>query len=147
MPEVRELGTEHIEPIKSLFAEIFTAEPWNDDWSDPSLLHGYILDLIGNRNSLALGLYEGGELIGLCLGSIMHWCSGIEYYIYEFCVRQTHQGKGLGTLLLQEAERFAKAKGANHIFLQTERGVPAFDFYKKNGFAELDGHVSLVKMF
>ncbi len=31
------------------------------------------------------------------------------------------------------------------IFLQTERNVPAYHFYKKNEFIELAGHVSFAK--
>ncbi|MDE7021980.1 MAG: hypothetical protein K2P23_13935 [Lachnospiraceae bacterium] len=37
---------------KVFFKEIFTKEPWNDDWSDEGQLENYIVDLIGNRNSL-----------------------------------------------------------------------------------------------
>ncbi|WP_330548439.1 GNAT family N-acetyltransferase [Anaerostipes caccae] len=51
MKELKELNIKSIEEIKSLFAEIFTKEPWNDDWSDLAQLHEYIMDLIGNRNS------------------------------------------------------------------------------------------------
>ena len=73
MRELKEININNIEEIKSLFAEIFTKEPWNDDWSDLTQLHEYIMDLIGNSNSLTLGLFENDELIGLSMGSIMHW--------------------------------------------------------------------------
>ena len=46
---IKEVGMEYLEEIKSLYAEIFMSEPWNDDWSDEAQLHQYILDLIGNR--------------------------------------------------------------------------------------------------
>ena len=65
---IKELDIKLIEEIKSLFAEIFTNEPWNDDWSDETQLCEYIMDLIGNRNSLTLGFIEDGELIGLSMG-------------------------------------------------------------------------------
>ena len=145
--QVKQLDNSDIEDIKKLFVEVFTNEPWNDDWSDPEQLHAYITDLTGNRNSLSLGLYENEELIGISLGSIMHWCTGTEYYIYEFCIRTDKQGRGLGTYLLQQAEEYSKKHGATHIFLQTERTVPAYEFYKSNGFAELKEHVSLFKQF
>ena len=56
--ELRELGMDNIEEIKNFFAEVFTKEPWNDDWSNQEQLHAYITDLIGNRNSLGGGLYR-----------------------------------------------------------------------------------------
>lgn len=144
---IKELGIENIEEIKALFYDIFTKEPWNDDWSDENQLHNYMQDLIGNVNSLTFGLYEEDELIGFSLGSIMHWYMGTEYYIYEFCIKTEKQGRGIGTAFINEIEEYAKGKGATHIYLQTERMAPAFDFYMKNGFVELKDHVSLFKMF
>lgn len=145
--EIKELSINNIEEIKSLFYDIFTKDPWNDDWSDRTQLHEYITDLIGNRNSLSLGLYEGNDLIGLSLGSIMHWCTGTEYYIFEFCIKTEKQGKGAGTAFLKRVQDYAISKQITHIFLQTERTVPAYAFYKKNGFTELEDHVSLYKYF
>lgn len=147
MITTKELSVEQIEEIKQLFFEIFTNEPWNDDWSDSTQLHHYLFDLIGNHNSLSLGLYEDDTLIGLALGYIMHWYIGTEYYIFEFCVKTELQGKGLGTKFLNMVEDVAKNKNITHIFLQTERDVPAYRFYQKNDFVELGEHVSLVKNF
>lgn len=105
MIEVRELNINQIEEIKSLFAEIFTNEPWNDDWSDTVQLHAYIMDLIGNQNSLSLGLYDDNQLIGLSLGNIIHWCTGTEYYIFEFCIKTDRQGKRSRNRVLEACGR------------------------------------------
>lgn len=144
---VIKLESDKFDEIKLLFRDIFMNEPWNDDWSDDNQLTEYMLDLMGNRNSLAIGLYDEKELVGFSLGSIMHWCIGTEYYIHEFCIKRGRQHNGLGTLFLNEIETYVKNLGINHIFLQTEKGVPAYEFYKKNGFTELEGHISLVKRF
>ncbi len=145
--ELRTLKIESIEEIKSFFFDIFTKEPWNDDWSDKNQLHAYIMDLIGNPNSLALGLFENGTMVGLSMGNIKHWYSGTEYYIDELCIKTEEQGRGIGTQFLKEIETFIKQKGIKQIFLQTERNVPAYGFYKKNGFFELEDHVSLLYSF
>lgn len=145
--EIKRLESKQLEEIKQLFKSVFMNEPWNDDWSNDEQLTNYMLDLTGNRNSLSIGLYDGGELIGVSLGSIMHWCTGIEYYIYEFFITREHQNKGLGTIFLSEIETYVKQLNVNHIFLQTERNLPAYSFYIKSGFSELEGHASLVKMF
>lgn len=82
--EIRKLGNNQIDEIKTLFKNVFMNEPWNDDWSNEKQLDEYMLDLSGNRNSLSIGLYDGDELVAVSLGSVMHWCTGTEYYIYEF---------------------------------------------------------------
>ena len=143
----KELGNEQRNEIKELFKAVFMNAPWNDDWSDEAQLDSYLDELTGEKSSLTVGLYEDGELIGLSMGCIRHWWQGTEYYIFEFCIRTDKQGSGRGTAFLEDVIRIAKEKGVTHIFLQTERSAPAFGFYRKNGFEELEGHVSLVKFF
>lgn len=143
--ELRTLNDDNIKEITKLFFDVFSKEPWNDDWSDENQLNAYILDLTGNNNSLTLGFYENGVMIGLSMGRVKHWFSGTEYCIDEFCIKTEEQGRGLGRQFLEAVESFIKQKGMSHIFLQTERNMPAYDFYKRNGFHELENHVSLVK--
>lgn len=143
--ELRELNMDDIEEIKTFFVEVFTKEPWNEDWSNEEQLHAYITDLIGNRNSIALGLFENKDMVGLTMGKTIHWCTGTEYYVDEFCIKRKEQGRGLGTQFLEAVEEYIKLKGMTQIFLQTERHVPAYRLYKKNGFIELEDHVSFFK--
>ncbi len=145
MFELRQIGLNEKEPIKKLFQSVFMFDPWNDDWSDEEQLDLYIIDLIGQSNSLTYGLYEGEELIGFSLGFIKHWFSGTEYIIDEFCIKKEKQGSGAGTFFMTEIEKAIKEKGLVHIFLQTDSEVPAYNFYKKNGFVELKTHVSFSK--
>ena len=145
--EIRKLENNQIDEIKTLFKNVFMNEPWNDDWSNEKQLDEYMLDLSGNRNSLSIGLYDGDELVAVSLGSVMHWCTGTEYYIYEFFVARERQGKGVGTEFIKDIIEYVKKLDVNHIFLQTERELPAYSFYQKVGFKELKGHASLVKTF
>ena len=145
MFEIKELTIEEIDIIKSFFKDVFMREPWNDDWSDDEQLHQYITDIIGNRNSLAFGLFEGEQLLGLALGNIKHWYAGTEFFVEEFCVKTEMQGRGLGTNFLSLLEECLKEKEIKTIFLMTGKEMPAFAFYKKNGFEEIINHVSLKK--
>lgn len=143
--ELRELSINEIEMIKRFFAAVFTQEPWNDDWSDEEQLHAYIMDLIGNRNSLAFGLFENDTMVGLSMGEIRHWFTGTEYFINEFCIKTEEQGRGLGSQFLAKIGEHIKAKGITHMFLLTDNDVPAFQFYQKNGFCHLKNSVALFK--
>ena len=62
MPAFKRIGMEEKEAIEALFLHVFSAEPWNDDWSDREQLEGYIRDLAGQASSLTYGLYEDGAL-------------------------------------------------------------------------------------
>lgn len=141
----RKLESDSLELAKELFAGVFCAEPWNDDWSDPQQLHLYMVDLMGQAGSLTFGLFEGEQLVGISMGRIRHWFTGTEYYIDELCIRTDRQGMGLGGLLLEKIEEAIREMGFHHIFLQTSADVPAYGFYQQHGFSELKGHVSMAK--
>ena len=143
--ELRVLTDANLEELTALFASVFTAAPWHDDWSDAEQLRQYILDLTDNRNSLTLGYYDGNEMIGLSMGHIRHWYEGTEYMIDELCVRADRQGRGVGTAFLRDMEDYLRRLGIRRIFLLTERTVPAYCFYQKNGFYELRDNAALVK--
>ncbi len=131
--------------ITELFVSVFTKEPWNDDWSDENQLQLYIHDLIGQKNSLTFGLYEETELIGISMGHVRHWHTGTEYYIDELCISTLKQGKGIGTLFINEIEKACKELDLMHIFLLTENNVPAYEFYKKQKFSECKNNVAFAK--
>ncbi len=143
--EFRRIGIDEKEIIKELFVSVFTIEPWNDDWSNQEQLDAYLVDLIGQSNSLTYGIYEEENLIGVSMGHIRHWYTGTEYYIDEFCIRTEKQGNGIGSLFFDEIEKAIKEIGLTQIFLQTEKTVPAYEFYLKRGFFELKDHVSFGK--
>lgn len=145
MYDFKRLGIEHHNIIKELFKSVFTIEPWFDDWSDENQLDLYLKDLIGQNNSLTYGLFAHEKLIGVSMGHIKHWYSGTEYCIDELCLRTDFQGKGIGTYFLSEIEKNIQKLGLIQIFLQTENTVPAYDFYKKNGFCKMESHVSFYK--
>lgn len=143
--ELIRLSVEDKERIKELFISVFTKEPWNDDWSNEEQLEHYIMELIGNPNSLALGYVDGSELVAMALGHIKHWYEATELYIDELCVRGEMQGKGIGGQFLSEMENYLQSHDINAIFLLTERDVPAYGFYQKQGFCELESNVAFVK--
>ena len=147
MAKLTELGTSDFETIKALFKSVFTQPPWNDDWSDDRQLDEYLLDLMGARMPLVLGLVEKDELIGVSIGSVRHWYEGTEYIIDEFFIRGDMQGKGYGSTFLSLIEEHLRGLGRHIIYLTTERNVPAYGFYKSRGFQDLPNDVALFKAF
>ena len=143
----RRLDPAETKKVKELFKSVFCAEPWCDDWSDEEQLDAYIKDLTGQSYSLAYGLFEGEELIGLSMGHVKHWYSGTEYLIDEFCIRRDRQGRGLGSHFMSKIEEALLEMDLHCIYLQTERDFPAYDFYIKNGFTEVEETVALYKTF
>ena len=143
--ELRRLTGEDRGTVTRLFTDVFTNEPWNDDWSDREQLDAYIRDLTGQSYSLTLGYFDGEVLTSLAMGYIKHWYSGTEYIINELCVDRQRQGQGIGSSFLKAIEEYLSENGISQIFLLTDRNVPAYQFYLKNGFQEQAGNVAFAK--
>lgn len=144
---LKELTIENLNEIRELFRSVFTAPPWNDDWSDEEQLDNYLKDLMCVRTPLILALIKEDEMIGIAIGNIRHWHSGTEYFIEELCIRTDMQKQGHGRKFLRLIEDYLKEHGLHQIFLMTERHVPAYQFYKDLGFEELPEHVSFFREF
>ena len=143
--ELKVLTVQDREIITELFLDVFTHEPWNDDWSDAEQLRAYIADLTGQHYSLTLGFFDQDRLAALSMGHVKHWHTGTEYIIEEFCVARTMQRKGIGASFMKAIASYLAGRGIRQVFLQTEKDMPAYSFYLHNGFRELTGHVSFAK--
>ena len=145
MLSLKKLSISDKENIKELFTSVFTKAPWYDDWSDTNQLDMYINDLVGQGYSLTCGLFADDQPIGISMGYIKHWYRGTEYIINEFCVKTERQGAGAGSFFIAEIEKVIKEMGLKQIFLLTDSNVPAYNFYKKNGFVECTTNVAFAK--
>ena len=139
------LDETYISQMAELYKRSFAGEPWNDDWSDEKQLLEYMAEISGGYHALNFGLVMDGELVALSVGEIRHWWEGTNYNIEEFCVDPKLQGQGIGSSFMKMIETEVKKRDLAGIFLQTDNDKPAFSFYHKNGFFNLDTHVSLYK--
>jgi aminoglycoside 6'-N-acetyltransferase I len=133
------------EDMKKLFLDVFSNDPWFDKWNS-NQLDLYMKDLTENNNSLSLALFdEKEELIGCSLGYIFNWWEGREYFIKEFFISRKKQSQGAGSTFLTLIQDRLRVEGVQHITLATEKDVPAYHFYQKNGFSVLEKSAFLVK--
>ena len=140
-----ELNESYLPQMAKLYREAFAGEPWNDDWSDTKQLNEYMKDISKAYNALNYGLLIDGKLMGMSVGRINHWWEGTNYNIEELCIAPSYQGQGIGSKFLGLIEQCVRGKGLAGIFLQTDSDKPSYYFYHKNGFQDLDMHISLYK--
>ncbi|HAX02980.1 MAG: hypothetical protein A2Y45_06065 [Tenericutes bacterium GWC2_34_14] len=142
---IKKLSFEDVEEVKNLFLSVFSNPPWNDVWVSDEYLTLYLKDLMDQQNSMSLGFVVDKKLIGLSLGYTFHWWQGKDYFIKEFCIKTDEQGKGLGSMFLNEIESYLLDQGVEAMYLMTEKEIPAFNFYHKNGFKLLKDSVMFAK--
>ena len=71
---------------------------------------------------------DGNRIGGILGGTYWGWM-----YVDILWVHEDHRGKGIGSMLLAEAEKEAKARGCHHVHLDTT-SWQAPEFYKKHGY-------------
>lgn len=134
--EFKRLTEKDLLSCAHLFVDIFNDKPWNDEWTVEGALQ-YITEFYQTPNFLGLLAIENGELLGFIYGVTRSWWSGYECYIHEMGVKKVAQGQGLGTALLNQLVNELDEK-VSFVSLLTDRGMPAENFYQKNGFQEID---------
>ena len=139
------LSESDLPQMAQLYKTAFGRAPWNDDWSDETQLMEYMKEITSPYHALHYGLFIDGTLAALSIGMIRHWWEGTNYNIEEFCVDPALQGHGIGTRFMEMISEDIRNRGLSGIFLQTDSDKPAYRFYLKNGFQDLDAHVSLYK--
>lgn len=117
----------------SLLINVFNHEPWNDKWSIESA-EKYLQDYIQTPGFKGFIAEEESELKGFIFGFRKRWWEGDEFFVNEMCVQIKEQRSGIGTKLLKYLESSLLSEGIENITLLTNRGIPAEEFYEKNGF-------------
>ena len=139
------ISREHIEECVDLFIDVFTKAPWNDTYSSREQVVDFFRSYINNNYFVGYILKEQEHIIAMSIGMKKPWISGMEYYIAQFCVKASWQGKGIGSYFLKLIEREIRMEKMNAIILNTERGFPSEKFYLKNGFESVDELITLIK--
>lgn len=142
---VKKMEESMIEETVDLFISTFTREPWNDVYESREQVKEYFKNYFDNNYFLGYVVSVNGKIQGLSIGMKKPWIKGLEYYIDEFCIDYTLQGKGIGSKFIKEIEENARKEGLNGIMLNTEKPFPAFKFYKKNGLKDSGSLVIMAK--
>jgi aminoglycoside 6'-N-acetyltransferase I len=133
--EFRRFTDHDIDECTTLFLNVFSKAPWNDQWSSFDHAKTYLMEITESPSFLGFVAVKEERIVAACLGRRKTWWSGPEYYIDEFFIDTALQGKGLGTILLNQIKTAVLADGMRAIILLTDRELPAARFYEKNGFS------------
>jgi aminoglycoside 6'-N-acetyltransferase I len=127
-----------------LLVNVFNHEPWNDKWSI-EVAEQYLLDYIKTPGFRGFIAEDETELKGFVFGYCKRWWKADEFFVNEMCVQIDEQRSGIGTKLIKYLEKSLVNEGVENITLLTNRGIPAEEFYKKNGFSVIDRVIFLHK--
>jgi GNAT superfamily N-acetyltransferase len=134
--EIREATVAEVERLLPLYEWLLTPPGYTPRWWKPQRARGALRDAIENAQSTILVAESEGELLGICsayldLNSVRF---GRRCWVEDLAVHPERRSAGIGGRLLDEAEAWARARGATHLELDT--GIAreeAQRFYERRG--------------
>lgn len=130
---IRLLEKSDIKACSVLFANTFSADPWNEDWTD-DLACERLSHFYQSKGFVGVLAEENGAVVGFSLGSIEPFYKGSIFYLREMCTAVSQQNKGIGSKLFASLEALLATKNVKGIYLATDKTIPAASFYQNNGF-------------
>lgn len=144
MTEIKNIEQDDLVACAELYVKVFNTEPWNDKWTADTAFNR-LADICNSPGFIGLLLEEDGEVAGAVFGCMEQWYEGMEYNLREIFIDVGKQGRGLGTSLMKALEEGIRAEGGENILLFTARDTPAYQYYIKEGFHELESMAMLAK--
>jgi ribosomal protein S18 acetylase RimI-like enzyme len=133
--DVRPLTKDHLPTVTELYCAVFNAAPWNDAWTIETA-SARLRDTLATPGADGLLALAGGQPAGCLLGYREQWFDGVHFYLKEMFVHPDLQHRGMGTMLMEQLKDSMRRQGVARIYLLTERGGAAADFYRARGFYE-----------
>ena len=132
--QIEPLGAKHLKGAAGVIVSAYARPPWNESWSDEAAIENvtYVLE---TPRSIALAAVDGGQVLGIALGTRQRRHAGPVIHLDELSVLPEAQGAGIGTALLSAILETAKAEGCNGVWLVSQREGALSKFYQRCGFA------------
>ncbi len=85
------------------------------------------------ERGFSLGMYDGDLLIALAIAEAVQW--NRSFWVWEFHVAPSHQGRGAGGQLMEALAEKAAQAGMRVMVCETQNtNLPAIRFYRQAGF-------------
>ncbi|SEW46312.1 GNAT family N-acetyltransferase [[Clostridium] fimetarium] len=139
------IDEKYIPKLAELYVETYNSPSWNDEWTI-SLATQKLYEMINCRDSYGLiCLDDASRIVGMIVGSSEVYYNCKQFFIKDFFVIPTLQGKGIGSGLMKKFESQLKGKGIDKTYLFTSRTDSTENYYQKRGYKNWNSMVIMGK--
>ena len=136
---IRPMTAADLPACADILCSVYNNDLWQCRWTQDTAA-AYLSDFFQMSKFIGYVMEEDSVVIGAIFAHEKVWWNNSEVFIEEMFVRPDMQGRGCGTMLLQQIESYVRSHALAGITLSTNRYAPAPHFYHKNGFTDC-GHV------
>ena len=135
----------HFAEVLRIYVDAFTSPPLNYDFVTKENAERYIKDMILTPCFVGYVFPDEEKITSFVFGKIDNYFDGSLYEVMEFAVAPSVQRSGVGAKVMSLLEVRMKGLGISAISLNTSRHLPAYAFYKKYGYTDIENNVNLAK--
>jgi len=139
---IRKATIEDTKKIVEIFREEYAKEPYDENWNKEAATKR-IKNYFKDHELFVLEI--NGVVEGLMILTSYVWHNGMRGFLHELVVSHEQQGKGYGRKLIEFAEDFFRKRGMKEVNLMSSKKPIAYKIYKKMGYTEENGFVSMFK--
>ncbi|MDD6794158.1 MAG: GNAT family N-acetyltransferase [Clostridiaceae bacterium] len=137
MSEIFKINDSNIEVSTKIYMETYSKEPWNEEYNFKDV-KSYISRFLSIENNRGWILYDGNKAIGVVLGIIIPTTRKDYFRIEDLCIVPDKQHIGYGSEFIKIISSELKSYDVDSIILNTVGDFPAYKFYLKNNFKDID---------
>ncbi|MGN0395436.1 MAG: GNAT family N-acetyltransferase [Coprococcus sp.] len=141
---IRELKEKDIKACADILCSVYNNELWMCRWTE-QVAEDYLKDFYNHSKFVGYVVEEESVIIGALFAHEKIWWNNSEVFIEEMFVTPDRQGRGIGTALIKEMEKYVCKKSLAGITLSTNKYAPAPKFYEKNGFSPCEHVLFMAK--
>jgi len=139
MPLKIQLATiDQLDAILAQMRQMQGDDPWSEPFDEP-VVRGNVAELLENPvYGVAYLAEEACEPVGyliVCFDYSFEY-RGKGAWVDELFVARPHRGKGIGSQLLDAAEKAAAEYNAKYLHLEVSHGNRAVELYRRRGFVD-----------
>jgi ribosomal protein S18 acetylase RimI-like enzyme len=126
--DIGDIEDGEVEAVVALWVACGLTRPWNDPRADIALARA------GSTSAVLVGRRDGRVIASAMVGA-----DGHRGWVYYVAVEPALQGEGLGRVIMDAAEAWARAAGMPKVQLMVRAGnTKVIDFYRRLGFQQED---------
>jgi len=143
--DFRRFSGEDLDECAELFKNVFSDDPWYDEWVSLDQSRNYLKELVANPVFEGFVIRDNSKMVAVCLGHRRSWWAGKEFFVDEFFVENGMQGNGIGSNTMDYLVKTLIEEGYVRITILTNKKIPAEIFYLKNGFYNNEKRTVMVR--
>ncbi|TWJ00646.1 aminoglycoside 6'-N-acetyltransferase I [Mucilaginibacter frigoritolerans] len=135
---------ENVDECVPAYIKAYNCPPWNYAWTY-SKAQAYLVEYLGCQQFIGFALYDDDKLTGAVFAHVKTWWTNQQLMIDEFFVSQEKQRMGYGKKMLDYCDLYAAKYQIDSIVLMTNKYMPSYKFYNKEGYISTEQYVFMFK--